>query len=87
MWAADAVGGEKRAGVRGCDLGGAETLAWMGLSSVSWSSSVMLKSVSRTGNTRCAPNTSTISGAVGGMTSMTPANNSTSLAMTRALFG
>ena len=24
------VGGEKRAGVRGCDLGGAETLAWMG---------------------------------------------------------
>ena len=30
MWAADAVGGEKRAGVRGCDLGGAETLAWMG---------------------------------------------------------
>ena len=24
------VGGEKRAGVRGCDLGGAETLAWTG---------------------------------------------------------
>ena len=27
VWAADAQGGEKRAGVPGCDLGGAETLA------------------------------------------------------------
>ena len=30
VWAADAVGGEKRAGARGIDLGGSGTLAWMG---------------------------------------------------------
>ena len=62
-------------------------MARIGLSDGSWASSVIVKSVRRTGTTRLGPQTNSVNGAIGGRTSIVPAASSTVLAITWALFG